>query len=776
MPAQMPTTTVKVGSDGSLARSFTAESSSKRMRISEGSDSSSSPNSPNSPRDVDAKVKRARDDMIDQDAATDQNGSALYVLFSNLQAVTSSYGIDLPTPELVVVGMQSDGKSTFIEALLGFQFNIVDTNIGTRRPLILQMINDATCSTPRCRFRREDATVQSKDDKDEDDDTFEVREVPVNQLAREIADRTDRKAGFNKGSVSDAPIVLRVRYDRCANLTIYDTPGFRLTGDEKLRVDIEEMVMKLISPPHRIIVCLEQATVEWANTNSRQFVQRVDPLLARTVLVRTKFDNRIKELRDAESANVYMAGEGLPNGARPFFVSLPVHRNLADPTRFGTAIRECHLSDFRTLLEVGFDETLYGPFLGFARVRRYVEELLKRHCLASLQPTLQKLDAWLHKSDEELTQLSAILGDTDSALQRSRATNYAEEFPWAVMAVIQGSSSEQVLDHGQTLAEERAADGAMPWPDSVTAHADAYDIPYAEQRLVGGAQLKRLLLEFDYMLLSVPFDAPCEEAIAAASRGMWNVHAAAVDIAKERATRLFRPFVRVLAQRTRTIMLRAASAALSLLNREDPTRPWRVAGACGPFVAMLRSTYDACMADRQAHVVDSLVNDFTEMAQNMDWDGMFDMQGLDPNPAASPDHDSSEDLPARVRRLMDSRYQRHLQRQTYASNEQGTADRTNYTQAVTASAESLFNSMRILFAHMAKMFLASRWWQPVCSGMLARHIRAALAGVTDEDIENMFNQGIEIVRERHGVLQEQYDALRKQRDRFKDIIVREAEP
>jgi len=29
------------------------------------------------------------------------------------------------------VGMQSDGKSSFIEALLGFQFNIVDTSIRT---------------------------------------------------------------------------------------------------------------------------------------------------------------------------------------------------------------------------------------------------------------------------------------------------------------------------------------------------------------------------------------------------------------------------------------------------------------------------------------------------------------------------------------------------------------------------------------------------------------------------------------------------------------------
>jgi hypothetical protein len=39
-----------------------------------------------------------------------------------------SFDVKLETPELVVVGMQSDGKSSFIEGLLGFQFNIVDTS------------------------------------------------------------------------------------------------------------------------------------------------------------------------------------------------------------------------------------------------------------------------------------------------------------------------------------------------------------------------------------------------------------------------------------------------------------------------------------------------------------------------------------------------------------------------------------------------------------------------------------------------------------------------
>lgn len=42
--------------------------------------------------------------------------------------ISNSLGLSFDYPELVVVGMQSDGKSSFIEGLLGFQFNIVETS------------------------------------------------------------------------------------------------------------------------------------------------------------------------------------------------------------------------------------------------------------------------------------------------------------------------------------------------------------------------------------------------------------------------------------------------------------------------------------------------------------------------------------------------------------------------------------------------------------------------------------------------------------------------
>lgn len=45
-------------------------------------------------------------------------------LCSRLQAAAVAHGESLPIPEIVAIGGQSDGKSSLLEAFLGFRFNI----------------------------------------------------------------------------------------------------------------------------------------------------------------------------------------------------------------------------------------------------------------------------------------------------------------------------------------------------------------------------------------------------------------------------------------------------------------------------------------------------------------------------------------------------------------------------------------------------------------------------------------------------------------------------
>eukprot|EP00959_Pyramimonas_sp_CCMP1952_P338381 7086427-Pyramimonas_sp.AAC.2 len=69
----------------------------------------------------------------------------------------SAFGENLPIPEIIAIGGQSDGKSSLLEAFLGFRFNIREVEMGTRRPLMLQMVHDPTAQEPRVMLQAEDS-------------------------------------------------------------------------------------------------------------------------------------------------------------------------------------------------------------------------------------------------------------------------------------------------------------------------------------------------------------------------------------------------------------------------------------------------------------------------------------------------------------------------------------------------------------------------------------------------------------------------------------------
>jgi hypothetical protein len=86
-------------------------------------------------------------------AAAAAESKARFEAYNRLQAAAVAFGEKLPIPEIVAIGGQSDGKSSLLEALLGFRFNVREVEMGTRRPLVLQMVHDPTALEPRCRFQ-----------------------------------------------------------------------------------------------------------------------------------------------------------------------------------------------------------------------------------------------------------------------------------------------------------------------------------------------------------------------------------------------------------------------------------------------------------------------------------------------------------------------------------------------------------------------------------------------------------------------------------------------
>lgn len=74
----------------------------------------------------------------------------------------------------------------------------------------------------------------------------------------------------------------------------------------------------------RLILFLQQSSVEWCSSLWMHVVQEVDPHFQRTIVVASKFDNRLKEFAERWEVDRYLSASGyLHANVKPFFVALP---------------------------------------------------------------------------------------------------------------------------------------------------------------------------------------------------------------------------------------------------------------------------------------------------------------------------------------------------------------------------------------------------------------------------------------------------------------------
>jgi hypothetical protein len=208
------------------------------------------------------------------------------------------------------------------------------------------------------------------------------------------------------------------------------------------------MVKAQCAPPHRLILFLQQSSVEWCSSLWTRVVQEVDPHYQRTVMVCSKFDNRqassqqegkvdghglagwvqgsqlgrcqplvfltqrttlinaylprpypcrLKEFSERWEVDKYLSASGyLPPNVKPFFVALPKDRSAATSTSadWRRAIQEVDSGVKQHLREGvagGFDEERFGTRVGFGNLRRQAAGSAGRLILLALGPALTAL-------------------------------------------------------------------------------------------------------------------------------------------------------------------------------------------------------------------------------------------------------------------------------------------------------------------------------------------------------------------------------------------------
>ncbi|KAK0392180.1 hypothetical protein NLU13_1678 [Sarocladium strictum] len=192
---------------------------------------------------------------------------------SILQKVGQSSSLTLPS--IVVIGSQSSGKSSVLEAIVGHEFLPKGSNMVTRRPIELTLVN----------------TPGAKEEYGEFPDLGLRKITDFTSIQRTLTELN--LAVPDTDCVSDDPIHLTVYSPNVPDLSLIDLPGYiQVVGQNQpleLKQKISELCDKYIQPPN-VILAISAADVDLANSTALRASRRVDPRGERTIGVVTKMD------------------------------------------------------------------------------------------------------------------------------------------------------------------------------------------------------------------------------------------------------------------------------------------------------------------------------------------------------------------------------------------------------------------------------------------------------------------------------------------------------
>lgn len=307
----------------------------------------------------------------------------------------------LQLPSIVVIGSQSSGKSSVLEAIVGHEFLPKGNNMVTRRPIELTLVN-----TP--------------------DSAAEYGEFPALGLGK-LTDFTDIQRTLTELNlavpdtevVSDDPIQLRIFSPNVPDLTLIDLPGYiQVTATdqpESLKQRIAQLVDKYIQPPN-VILAISAADVDLANSSALRASRRVDPRGERTIGVITKMD-----LVDPERGFAILTNESYP--LKMGYVGVITRAPAAGGGLFRrssslTAVVAQNENHFFNQHPV-YSSTTTGTM----QLRKKLMVVLEKTMAESMQPTADNIRLELEESayqfkveynDRSLTPQTYLAGSVDS--------------------------------------------------------------------------------------------------------------------------------------------------------------------------------------------------------------------------------------------------------------------------------------------------------------------------------------------------------------------------
>ncbi|CCH46794.1 hypothetical protein BN7_6393 [Wickerhamomyces ciferrii] len=340
----------------------------------------------------------------------------------------SASPVDLP--QITVVGSQSSGKSSVLENIVGRDFLPRGTGIVTRRPLILQLVNRRPTKTKSNQdllnlSSNSEIKGQSEDNAEEWGEFLHIpnkKFFNFEEIRSEIVKETEAKTGKNAG-ISSVPINLRIYSPHVLTLTLVDLPGLTKVpvGDQPKDIEkqIKDMLLKFISKPNAIILSVNAANTDLANSDGLKLAREVDPEGTRTIGVLTKVD-----LMDQGTDVIdILAGRVIP--LRYGYVPV-INRGQKDIEQKKT-IRDA-LSDEKSFFENHSSYRSKAHYCGTPYLAKKLNSILLHHIKQTLPEIKLRIETALKKYQNELVALGPETMDSPNSIVLSIITDFCKDY------------------------------------------------------------------------------------------------------------------------------------------------------------------------------------------------------------------------------------------------------------------------------------------------------------------------------------------------------------
>ncbi|CAI5759378.1 unnamed protein product [Candida verbasci] len=331
----------------------------------------------NTPIDDDEDEEETLIDDDDDDENIDETDDHMLNLtrqmieIKNLLSSIDHDGIRLPS--IVVIGSQSSGKSSVLEAIVGQEFLPKGSNMVTRRPIELTLVN-----TP--------------------ESASNVAELPALKLYN-LTDFTQLQKTLydlnmtvpETDCISNDPIQVTIRSPKVPDLSLVDLPGYiqveAADQPTELKKKIRELCFKYLKPPN-VILAISAADVDLANSAALRASRLADPRGERTIGVITKLD-----LVEPEVARKILTNKKYP--LRLGYVGVITKAPQQKASSGGLFSRNTLTGYQAFVAQQNFEhsylkehkEEFFGTTTGTKNLKKKLMKVLEKTMAASLRPT-----------------------------------------------------------------------------------------------------------------------------------------------------------------------------------------------------------------------------------------------------------------------------------------------------------------------------------------------------------------------------------------------------